>query len=180
MLRRAENVAVVHHPRLFSKTGPVILHVGRAAYRTFSKVHADAFAAMWAETARQPVLFGVIGERQYWAFDRRWFYDNEGLTSDQVHALLITRDQRRQATINRAQTTAAMLGPAPTVRRSAIPDDLKMLVWTRDGGRCRKCGSNVELQFDHEIPVSKGGATSEQNLQLLCGPCNRAKGASII
>lgn len=69
--------------------------------------------------------------------------------------------------------------PAPT-SRGAIPDDLKRYVWQRDRGRCRQFGSNIELQFDHLIPLAFGGATTEQNLQILCGPCNRRKGASII
>ncbi len=71
--------------------------------------------------------------------------------------------------------------PAPTIR-GAIPDDLKQYVWQRDRGRCRcrQCGSNIELQFDHLIPLAFGGATTEQNLQILCGPCNRRKGASIV
>jgi 5-methylcytosine-specific restriction endonuclease McrA len=180
MLRRAENVTMIHRRGLFTRKGPVILSVGRQAYTTFGKMHQDAYRAMVEASAWQPVHCGTIGARQYWLYTGRWFYDNEGLTVDQVHALLITRDQRNQTTINRAKTTAAMLSqPTPTVR-GAIPDDLKMLVWTRDGGRCRTCGSTVELQFDHIIPVSKGGATSEQNLQILCGVCNRRKGASIV
>jgi len=31
-----------------------------------------------------------------------------------------------------------------------------------------------ELQFDHVLPVALGGATSVENLQILCGDCNRA------
>jgi 5-methylcytosine-specific restriction endonuclease McrA len=53
-------------------------------------------------------------------------------------------------------------------------------VWQRDRGQCRQCGANTELQFDHIIPLAKGGSTSEANLQILCGPCNRRKGASIV
>lgn len=30
-----------------------------------------------------------------------------------------------------------------------------------------------QLQFDHVHPWSKGGLTTVENLQLLCGPCNR-------
>lgn len=32
--------------------------------------------------------------------------------------------------------------------------------------------------MDHIIPWSKGGPTTLENLQLLCGPCDVAKGAS--
>jgi 5-methylcytosine-specific restriction endonuclease McrA len=40
-------------------------------------------------------------------------------------------------------------------------------------------GSQENLEFDHIIPLSQGGANTERNLQLLCEPCNRAKGAAI-
>ena len=58
-----------------------------------------------------------------------------------------------------------------------IPQDVKIAVAARDGGRCRQCGSDQELHFDHVIPWSRGGANTVQNIQLLCGPCNRRKGA---
>src|SRR5262249_38150822 len=41
------------------------------------------------------------------------------------------------------------------------------------------CGATNELQFDHVIPVALGGGSSADNLQLLCGPCNRRKGAGL-
>ena len=46
----------------------------------------------------------------------------------------------------------------------------------RAGGMCAQCGSTEEPQIDHIKPWSKGGTHSLDNLQLLCGPCNRAKG----
>jgi 5-methylcytosine-specific restriction endonuclease McrA len=63
--------------------------------------------------------------------------------------------------------------------RQPIPDDVKMSVWQRDGGRCVKCGSQENLEFDHIIPVSKGGSNTARNLQLLCEKCNRAKGGNL-
>jgi 5-methylcytosine-specific restriction endonuclease McrA len=47
-------------------------------------------------------------------------------------------------------------------------------------GRCRQCGSATDLHFAHVIPWSKGGANTLANIQLLCGPCNRRKGADDI
>ena len=63
--------------------------------------------------------------------------------------------------------------------RTGISKDAQSFVWNRDGGRCVECGSNENLEFDHIIPVSKGGSNTARNLQLLCEPCNRRKGPSI-
>jgi len=63
--------------------------------------------------------------------------------------------------------------------RQPIPDDVKMFVWQRDGGRCVKCGSQENLEYDHIIPISKGGSNTARNIQLLCEKCNRTKGANI-
>jgi 5-methylcytosine-specific restriction endonuclease McrA len=64
-------------------------------------------------------------------------------------------------------------------RRDVILDDVKQFVWMRDRGRCRNCGAQVELQFDHIIPFAMGGSSEPQNLQILCGPCNRRKSAGL-
>ncbi|MDI6603365.1 MAG: HNH endonuclease [Patescibacteria group bacterium] len=60
-----------------------------------------------------------------------------------------------------------------------IPSEVKQRVWERDGGRCVQCNSKRNLEFDHIIPVSKGGSNSENNVQLLCQKCNREKSNKI-
>ena len=61
-----------------------------------------------------------------------------------------------------------------------ISSEVKQNVWNRDGGKCVCCNSNIRLEFDHIIPVTKGGSNSENNVQLLCYDCNRAKSAKIV
>jgi holliday junction DNA helicase RuvB len=63
--------------------------------------------------------------------------------------------------------------------RDAIPSEVRREVWRRDEGKCVKCGSRERLEFDHIIPVSKGGGNTARNIELLCEDCNRAKSASI-
>ena len=69
--------------------------------------------------------------------------------------------------------------PYEQTKREPIPKHVRLEIWRRDGGKCVQCGSNQNLQFDHIIPVSKGGATTAQNLQILCRQCNLSKGAKI-
>jgi hypothetical protein len=67
----------------------------------------------------------------------------------------------------------------PTGSRPGIPEAVRNSVWNRDGGVCTNCGSNEKLEFDHIIPVAKGGSSTARNLQLLCEPCNRRKGSQL-
>jgi hypothetical protein len=60
-----------------------------------------------------------------------------------------------------------------------ITQAVKNNVWTRDGGRCVQCGSVQYLEYDHIIPFSKGGSSSENNIQILCRNCNLSKGVRI-
>lgn len=58
---------------------------------------------------------------------------------------------------------------------------MRMSVLKRDGYRCVKCGvspkinKSVTLEIDHIVPVSKGGASTLDNLQTLCFDCNQGK-----
>jgi hypothetical protein len=84
----------------------------------------------------------------------------------------------------------ALAEPRGSSRRT-IAQAVKVAVAARDNGRCQcvarrchghsgMCGSTVEPHFDHVIPWSKGGTDTVGNLQILCGPCNRRKGADNI
>ncbi len=56
-----------------------------------------------------------------------------------------------------------------------IPRDVRQRVWQRYGGRCAECSANQYLEFDHVIPVAKGGSNTDANVQLLCRKCNLKK-----
>lgn len=67
-------------------------------------------------------------------------------------------------------------------RKSVISSSLRKAVVDRDNGLCRACGCDDtdSLQADHIVPESRGGETSLDNLQALCGVCNNRKGNTII
>jgi len=60
-----------------------------------------------------------------------------------------------------------------------IPRDIRQRVWQRYGGKCAECAAMDYLEFDHIVPVSRGGSNSEQNVQLLCRRCNLQKSDKI-
>jgi FtsK/SpoIIIE family/HNH endonuclease len=81
--------------------------------------------------------------------------------------------------IDAAGLLAKLDAKRQTKTRSPIPEAVRHGVWRRDDGRCVECGSQESLEFDHVIPVSRGGSNTERNLQLLCERCNREKSAKI-
>jgi len=64
-------------------------------------------------------------------------------------------------------------------RSRRIKSEVKQEVWRRDGGCCVNCGSDEDLEYDHIIPHSRGGANTSRNIQLLCEICNRKKSDNI-
>lgn len=66
---------------------------------------------------------------------------------------------------------------AGPVQRDPIPNALRKQVLERDAYRCQACDDWHDLAIDHVIPLAKGGGTRFHNLQVLCRPCNLAKGS---
>jgi TPR repeat protein len=63
--------------------------------------------------------------------------------------------------------------------REPIPSAVRREVWRRDQGRCARCGSREKLEYDHIVPVARGGSNTARNIELLCERCNRSKSDSI-
>lgn len=88
----------------------------------------------------------------------------------------LEREKQRRAKQEEARTHARRV-------RSQMQADYSntfVKLGRRDGFRCAICqSSDPDLQIDHVIPVSKGGANDLDNLQLLCKSCNRQKWDSI-
>lgn len=77
-------------------------------------------------------------------------------------------------TVARITAPRSFARPRPHAR--TIPQDVKVAVAVRDGGKCRVCGSTKDLQYDHIYPWSLGGRSDDpDNIQLLCGYHNRLK-----
>ncbi|MGZ6696092.1 MAG: HNH endonuclease [Solirubrobacteraceae bacterium] len=135
-----------------------------------------AFAALQAEQAMRPAGLFARGTRTYWLFEGRVYWEDEELDSADVLALVRYHERRARRRLERAHGALAGEGAS---RRRPVPRELRQAVFARDGGRCAECGAAFDLQYDHVIPLALGGADTVENLQLLCAPCNQAKGAAL-
>ena len=112
-----------------------------------------------------------------------YFFDQSDIHSADEQKLLIKEDyfkrDKRFANLRKEMARFEKLSSGNVESREPIPQEVRFAVWRRDEGRCVSCGSNQKLEYDHIIPVSKGGSSTERNIQLLCEKCNREKSAKI-
>ena len=133
---------------------------------------------MKAEQHENPLSLFQDGRRRLWYFHEGFYWEDEGLEADDVKALVYQRERQAQQKLQIARSLMrAEEAGRPT--RIPIPSDVRRAVFERDGGRCVECDSNFDLQYDHVLPVALGGATTVENLQLLCADCNRRKSDSL-
>lgn len=62
--------------------------------------------------------------------------------------------------------------------QNPVPDSIRYRLLKEAKGKCALCGASSKdtmLDIDHILPVSKGGKSDYENLQVLCAKCNRSK-----
>jgi 5-methylcytosine-specific restriction endonuclease McrA len=134
-------------------------------------------AALQTQTS-EPVLMCCDGRRNLWHYLDGFWWDDDGLDAEDVKALVLQRKRQKEQKLHSARSLMrAEENGRPT--RAHITDELRRAVYERDGGACVMCGSNFNIQYDHLLPVALGGATTVENLQILCADCNRRKSDSI-
>ncbi len=161
------------------RTGKVTVYIGS---KRFGVVFTTAALARQMQNPEADGYLAMDSSEGKWLrwYQGHWYWDSEDHEPEEAKALIGAYEIRKRQSIDRAKSLAAKSSEKEgVIRRGSIPTDLRILVWERDGGKCVQCDSKEDLQFDHIIPVVMGGGTSDQNLQILCGSCNRSKGASL-
>ena len=108
--------------------------------------------------------------------DSLYEFDRDDYTDEERILLILELEDNERQNFERLKSKFFSSQEAgKTSRRDAIPEAVRIAVWRRDEGKCAKCGSRKNLEYDHIIPVSKGGSNTERNIELLCEECNRKK-----
>jgi Restriction endonuclease len=150
----------------------------RAISKRWHERHPDKVAKRSAAfKARRPTYFADY----YQAHKER--HAENGRRSYEAH-IEERRERHRQWHRDNPMKTAAMWRRR-RYRLHAVscgPIDLQA-IWERDKGICHLCKEPVDrkdLNFDHIIPVSKGGKHSQENLAVSHERCNKRKGRKIL
>jgi 5-methylcytosine-specific restriction endonuclease McrA len=122
-----------------------------------SKQYRDANAAVLLEK-----------KREYWDANRDQLAEKRRLRFRQD-------PEYRARALARAKSTKAKRKGA---EGSFTAADIES-IYQSQSGRCAGCGLDLSIscQADHKLPLSRGGTNWPSNIQLLCQPCNRSKGA---
>jgi 5-methylcytosine-specific restriction endonuclease McrA len=178
MLRADKNADIVVLP--WTILG---LFTGRYALSSGRRIFDVRWKRPWVEQTRalqreEPAALLELGKRRYWWFHDCIYWDDDGLSAEDVKALVLQRERSQQ---RKLQTAHSLMRAEEEGRptRVPVPVDVRRVVFERDGGKCVECGSSFDLQYDHILPVAHGGATTIENLQLLCADCNQRKSDSL-
>ncbi len=170
-LRRATSIRVDPHQNWFGRISRVEIQLGAKE----EPLVLDGRSWARVTKSEQPVAVITRAERTLWHTTEGWFWEDDGLAAEDVSLLLWDRNRRLHSRLDRLRKIQAREGVLADARRARIPEEVRRFVWERDLGRCVRCETEDDLQFDHVIPFSRGGGNSEENIQILCGRCNREK-----
>jgi hypothetical protein len=146
------------------------------------RIITASYQSLCAAERHRPMPVAQTGGRTWWWFEGDFYWESGRYGERDVLALIRDRQRRATQRLDRAHMLLNVdegRAVKPRGRRESIPREVRLAIFQRDGGKCAECGGTFDLQYDHIIPVALGGATSEQNLQLLCAVCNRDKGANL-
>jgi 5-methylcytosine-specific restriction endonuclease McrA len=106
---------------------------------------------------------------------RRVAGDVAGVLDRALDALIVQLEKQKCGATDRPQNQQR-----PNQNPRHIPNAVRRIVSVRDGGRCtfvaesgHRCECRSSLQYDHIIPVARGGQATASNIRLRCPTHNQ-------
>jgi hypothetical protein len=118
----------------------------------------------WCAQGDLPVFVARARRRQWWWWRDAFYWESGDYGPEDLLSLLLMLERDDE------QGIGWELEMRPV---EPISEEVKRIVFERDGGRCLGCGSDELIQFDHVVPLSLGGRNDPQNIRLVCAGCNR-------
>jgi hypothetical protein len=129
-----------------------------------------------------PVCLNIISMYYEWIYKGILYrFTGGSYSEDQIRLLVFDEFDKERRKFEHLKTKFNFTegNPEQLYQRPRIPEQVRVEVWRRDSGKCARCGSRENLEYDHIVPISKGGSNTARNIELLCEKCNRSKGANI-
>ena len=200
--RTADQVAPAAAPQLSSGSPPSVSSAAAdaASGRAFHPGETSVFQAPAPRSTAEPLTADL--RRLHVTVSKRFMEKLEAAKDALSHShpgaeaeaileagldLLIERAAKRKGIVAKPRKPpTSVAGARPSVGpegneagERAIPAAVRREVWIRDGGRCQwptsdggVCGSTCRVQFDHIVPVARGGKATVANLRLACAGHN--------
>jgi 5-methylcytosine-specific restriction endonuclease McrA len=140
----------------------------RRKYQEEHKEQISAYKKKWAEVNEASVSASKrkhyeLHQDEIIARTKKWGQDNP--------------DKVKQAQANNSRKRRAAKHASPG---NFTAEEFKALCESY-GNKCLACGdTEAALQADHIVPLTRGGSNDIDNIQPLCGTCNRKKFVSIV
>jgi len=116
-----------------------------------------------------------------WKF-KGFIYEVSGFyTNEEAKLLILEEFDKERRLFEKLRLKFGVISQSDvSSSRPRIPENVRIEVWRRDSGKCARCGSRTNLEYDHIVPISKGGSNTARNIELLCEKCNRSKSNNVM
>lgn len=172
---------------LLSQTEPVIIDIIEHPWGRMGGgglIQASQFVRWFCNYLEAPKRFewtklfnyGFQEEDALWLYKDAVYLARGNYSHDEKKLLILEYVKKEQRKFERLKNSLSEKETEEIkYERTRISEEVRIAVWRRDQGKCARCGSRVNLEYDHIVPVSKGGGNTERNIELLCQDCNRFK-----
>jgi len=117
-----------------------------------------------------------------WIFKENVYEIFGDYTDEQARLLVLEAFDKERTYFEKLKTKydSESLQSSDAFSRPRIPENIRIEVWRRDGGKCARCESREKLEYDHIVPISRGGSNTARNIELLCEKHNRSKSNNVV